>query len=203
MNSAEKFDLLFGGIFSGVGVVLFIVSIGCLISGQLEPVGICAIFMLVFGGVGAGFLIVLIVSLTKKKRILSKGKKYTGKIYGYCEDKSFTMNGDFLVNTRVRYFDEDGIEREAILPTRFTKGTGDFPIGATIDISVLDKSCSWDNKSVRYEEIDREDELMDSKPLEQSKLNMVAVSCRNCGASFTAAQGYVCNCPYCGGAIDN
>ena len=34
--------------------------------------------------------------------------------------------GQEQINTKVRYFDEQGIEREAVLPTGFTKGNGDF-----------------------------------------------------------------------------
>lgn len=203
MNESEKFNLLFGGIFGGIGVVLTVTSVVLFILREWFPAGVCTLLAVVFGAIGAGFLIALLKTLRKRKRVDKNGKSYTGKIYGYVEDKSFTMNGDYLVNTQVRYFDEEGTEREALIQTRFVKGTGDYPIGATIDIKQLGNEYSWDKNSVRYETIDREDELMDNKPLDPKLINMVAVECKKCGAGFTAAKGYVCTCPYCGNPIDN
>ena len=43
-----------------------------------------------------------------------------------------------------------------------------------------------------------EQELMDDKPVDPSKLRMNAVQCPNCGASYQAAAGYTGRCPYCG-----
>ena len=43
---------------------------------------------------------------------------------------------------------------------------------------------------------------MDDKPLDPSKIDKIAVSCPHCGASFSAAKGYVGKCPYCGGVVN-
>lgn len=204
MNESEKFSCLFGGIFFSVGVLVLGIALFLMIGfGEFFASLICLLLGVVFSAVGGGFLIAVFRSTTKRNKVKKNGRRYTGKIYGYIEDYSCTVNGGYLMNTKVRYFDEDGIEREAIIPTGFVKGTGDYPIGATIDIIALDSNYSWDKNSVRYEHIDREEELMDNKPLDPAKINMVAVACSHCGASFSAAKGYVCNCPYCGAAIDN
>lgn len=47
-----------------------------------------------------------------------------------------------------------------------------------------------------------EDELMDDKPVAPDKLQIVAVTCPNCGSNFQAATGYSSKCPYCGGYIN-
>lgn len=204
MNEEEKFMRLFGGLFFCVGLLTTVVGIGLLIGfKEIFASLICILMGIIFAAIGGGILLSQIKKSMKRREVNQKGRRYTGKIYGYVEDKSCTMNGGYLMNTKVHYFDEKGIEREAIIPTGFAKGTGDYPIGATIDIIALGSSYTWDKDSVRYERIAREDELMDNKPLDPEKLIMVAVSCPHCGASFTAAKGYVCTCAYCGGAIDN
>lgn len=204
MSETDKFLKLFGGIFFACGVLLFIIGIfvfgfeGAII-GWLVPLGMSLVFM----AIGGGILLYLIKKSLEKKKIIDMGDRYSGKIYGYLEDKSCVVNGDFLINIKVRYFDKMGIEREAVIPTGFTRGSGQYPIGATIDIMVLDNKATWDKNSVRYERIDREDELMDNKPLDPKLIDMVAVNCPSCGASFSAAKGYVSNCPYCGRAINS
>lgn len=201
MNDSDKFLMLFGGIFFGVGVIATAIGIGILaFTGSFIAGGIPLLIGIIFGAIGGGILGVQIKKGRGRKKILSEGTRFTGKIYGYVEDKNCTMNGDYLVNIKVHYFDKMGTEREAIIPTGFTKGSGDYPIGATIDIIALGTEYSWDKNSVRFEEIYREDELMDDKPLVNQ--NMVAISCKNCGASFSAAKGYVSKCPYCGGSIN-
>ena len=44
-----------------------------------------------------------------------------------------------------------------------------------------------------------EAELMDDKPVEPEKMNLIAVRCPGCGSSFQAMKGYANRCPYCGG----
>ena len=112
------------------------------------------------------------------------------------------INDTYPINTKVRYFDEYNTEREVIVPTGFLRGSGDFPIGATIDIIVLGLDCTWVKNSVRYEHIDREEELMDNKPLDPALREVVAVTCNHCAATFMATKGYVSICPYCGNQIN-
>ena len=69
----------------------------------------------------------------------------------------------------------------------------------TITIYEYQGKFNFDPASVRDEVIPGEAELMDDKPLEPEKLKMVAVTCKNCGASYQAATGYSSRCPYCGG----
>lgn len=206
MDDNQKFSVLIGGIFFSVGVLLLIISLGLLIAGGffglLFPAAICFLIGIVFAAIGGGFLLSAIKASKRRNDIAKKGTKYSGKIYGYVEDKSFTMNGDFLVNTKVHFFDANGIEREAIIDTRFTKGTAEYPVGATIDIVEYNGKYTWVPGSVRYTHLDREEELLDDKPVAPDKLRMVAISCQSCGASYTAAAGYAAKCPYCGAAVN-
>lgn len=204
MSEDSKFFIMFGGIFFSVGMIALIVGVivACLGGGILGG-GIPILLGIIFGTIGGGFLLVQIKKSRAKKKLAAKGKRYTGKIYDYVEDKSFTMNGDFLVNIKVHYFDENYEEREILLDTRFVKGTNGFPIGATIDIIVDGNDCTWVPGSVRNEVISGEAELMDDKPVNPTMVHMVAVSCPRCGASFSAAQDYVAKCPYCGSAVNN
>lgn len=203
MNESEKFLKMFGGIFFAVGVLVGGIGIGLLfISDILFAAAIPLLLGLVFGAIGGGILISQFKKSAARKTVEENGDRFTGKIYGYVEDKSCTMNGDYLINIKVHYFDKNGMEREAIIPTGFTRGSGDFPIGATIDIIALNTSYTWVKNSVRFEHIYGEEELMDDKPLDPSKIDMIAVSCPNCGASFSAAKGYTSKCPYCGSSIN-
>lgn len=203
MSEDEKFFRLFGSIFFSVGVLMTSIGLGILILFfEWFSGGICLLLGIVFGAVGGGILITQFKNAAKRKNIIKYGQRYTGKIYGYIDDKRGTMNGDFLVNIKVHYFDQFGTEREAIIPTGFTKGNGDYPIGATIDIIALDTSYTWVEGSVRFETIPGENELMDNKPIDPSKMNFIAVNCPKCGASFSATRGYVSRCPYCNNATN-
>lgn len=203
MNSSDKFFILFGAIFAGGG--LFALCVGVILTiatedylGLLITVPLALVFILV----GGGFIVSVINTKRKASKIENNGIKYTGKIYSYTDDTSVVVNGQYRVNIKVRYFDKSGIEREALVPTRFTRGEGDFPIGATIDICELDGKYTWVKGSVRFEQIYREEELMDDKPIEPGKVSLAGISCQSCGASFTGARGYVSRCPYCGAAIN-
>lgn len=201
MTDTDKFLKLFGTVFFSVGVLMLIISLGIVrTTGDFIACGGTLILSIVFGGVGGGLLIAQIKKRKERQKILSEGTRYTGKIHSYVEDKSCTMNGDYPINLNVHYFDHRGTEREAIIPTGFTKGSGEYPIGATIDIIALGTNYTWDKDSVRFERIFGEEELMDDKPLQHA--SMVGVSCKSCGASFSAAKGYVNKCPYCGGSIN-
>lgn len=204
MNATEKFMRMFGSIFFAVGVITLITGIFSFGStGDILGDVISVSLGVVFSGIGGGIYIAQMKKGKKRKQINEEGTRYTGKIYGYVEDKNCTMNGDYPVNIIVHYFDKAGVEREAYVPTGFIKGSGDYPIGATIDIMVLGTEYTWDKDSVRYEKIDGEEELMDDKPVTPDKNSMIAVSCASCGASYTAVKGYVSKCPYCGSSTNN
>ena len=83
-----------------------------------------------------------------------------------------------------------------------SKGSGEYPIGMTMDIYEYRGKYSFDPKSVRDEILPGESELMDDKPVDPSRIKMTAVSCRSCGASYQAAAGYTGRCPYCGSYQD-
>lgn len=201
MSDSDKFLKMFGAIFFSVGVVVGIIGIvGFAMSGFIMA-GIPILIGVVFGSIGGGILISQMKKTAKRKNVEANGNHFLAKIYGYVEDHSCTMNGAYLMNTKVHYFDEYGVEREAILETGFARGCGDYPIGATIEIIALGNAYSWIPNSVRYERIEGEDELMDDKPVNQI-LGMTAISCGSCGASFTAAKGYTSTCPYCGSSIN-
>lgn len=173
------------------------------------------IFIFVFGGIdvfvlipfffvilGLCFIGSIIYMRWNRNKIIKKGTKYAAKIYGYVKNTSYTVNGTFTSDTKVHYFDTNGIEREAILPTGFSEGSSKYPIGMTIDIYELNGKYNYDPKSVRDEILPRESELMDDKPVDPSMIKVVAVKCPTCGASFEATEGYSNKCPYCGGYIN-
>ncbi len=43
---------------------------------------------------------------------------------------------------------------------------------------------------------------MDNKPVNTADMEVVAMECKSCGASFCATKGYVSKCPYCGKLIN-
>ena len=112
------------------------------------------------------------------------------------------LNGTFTLNVKVHYFDKAHIEREAILPTGFARGSNLYPIGMTIDIYEYRGKFGFDPKSVRAEILPGEEELMDDKPVNPDQVQLVAVTCPNCGSSFQAATGYSSKCPYCGSYLN-
>lgn len=157
---------------------------------------------LMFVIIGACFLIGVFVCLKKKKDIIRNGTRYAGKIYGYVEDRSILVNGSYPVNVKIHYFDRNHMEKEAIIPTQFPKGSSQYAIGMTLDIYEYNGKYNWDPKSVRNEMLKGEEELMDNKPVEPEKLTLTAASCPHCGSTFQAARGYVSKCPYCGSYLN-
>ncbi|MDO5155718.1 MAG: hypothetical protein Q4D51_07105 [Eubacteriales bacterium] len=101
------------------------------------------------------------------------------------------------MNVVVHYWDKQGIEKETIIPTKFSKGAKEYPIGMTIDIFEYNGTYSFDKNSVRDEILDREAELMDDKPIDRADIKLIAVTCDNCGASYESVKGYTAKCPYC------
>lgn len=200
MKAFETVFIILGAAFIGIGGMVGTVF-AFAFAGEPGGLGFLAIPFF-FVVLGACFIGAILASRYKSNLILKKGKKYPAKIYGYVKNTSYTVNGEFTSNTKVHYFDENGIEREAILNTGFSAGSSHYPIGMTIDIYELDGKYNYDPKSVRDEILDREAELMDDKPIDPTKLKVVAIKCNNCGASFEAASGYSNKCPYCGGFIN-
>ena len=181
MNAAHKIVVLVGSIFLAVGVF-----VGIIFAIVAEP-GKFPLAMLSLPGsfllIGGGMDIVVAILVHNKKMIVKKGVKYPAKIYGYTENTSVKVNNTYMIDTIVHYFDSYHVEREAIIPTGFTRGAGMYPIGLTIDIFEYNGKYGYDPDSVR----DAPD-----------KLRLVAVRCPNCGSSFRAATGYSSKCPYCG-----
>lgn len=123
-------------------------------------------------------------------------KLLSGKNLRLCT-KYFLFNKWPLPTQYKHYFDNYHIEREAILPTSFCHGSSQYPLGMTIDIFEYQGKYEYDPSSVRYEILPGEQELMDNKPVEPSKLHMISVVCQNCDASYKKADGYAEKCPYC------
>ncbi|MBO5452163.1 MAG: hypothetical protein J6A11_11590 [Lachnospiraceae bacterium] len=195
MNSVQKILLFIGGMFAAIGAMVSIVFIG--VSSVTGESGVFVVIPLGFVFIGLGFIIGVIISIVNKKIIVKRGNKYVAKIYGYVDNTSFLENGEFTQNVKVHYFDRMHIEREAILPTSFAKGSNLYPIGMTIDIYEYHGKFGFDPKSVRAEILPGEEELMDDKPVSPDQVQLVAVTCPNCGSSFQAAAGYSSKCPYC------
>lgn len=197
MNTLEQILIFMGALFIAIGGLvstIFVVAFG--------EFDVFILIPFLFVIIGACFVGGVVTVRAKKKRIITKGKKYSAKIYGYEKNFSMTVNDQYPYDTKVHYFDENGIEREALIPTGITGGSSKYPIGFTIDIYELNGKYNYDPKSVRDEILPGEKELMDDKPVDPEKLKVIAVSCPSCGASFEAAEGYSNKCPYCGGFIN-
>lgn len=192
MNTAQKILTIMGIGYIGIGGLVSIVML------SVGAAGAFALIPFFFVLLGAGFIGGVYISNANKKRISKLGRKYSAKIYGYVENTSYMVNGCYPINTKVHYFDENGIEREAILTTSFARGSNQYPIGMTIDIFEYNGKYDFDAKSVRNEVLPREIELMDDKPVEPDRLSLASVSCPSCGATYQAARGYSNKCPYCG-----
>lgn len=185
-----SFYILLGGSIAAVFFMIDGFGIGVLIPSVFLIIGIIMDFF-------------VIRAIIKKSMIKRKGKKYSSKIYSYAENTSFTVNGQYTMNVKVHYFDTNGIEREAIIPTCFEKGSDMYPIGMTIDIYEYNGKFDYNPKSVRDQILPREDELMDNRPIDPELQRFIAFTCPNCGSSFQALRGYANNCPYCGSAHNN
>ncbi|MCQ2534725.1 MAG: hypothetical protein MJ172_09190 [Clostridia bacterium] len=118
--NGSSFSKFFGGIFAGVGI--FTILVGAIVFVGTEealPLFICGLIGFIFTCIGGGFIASAVFGKRKNKSICQNGTKYTGKIYGYTDDTSVLVNGQYRVNIKVHYFDKNGIEREAIIPTKF------------------------------------------------------------------------------------
>lgn len=196
MNSSQKILLGMGSFYILIGGTVTIVFAGS---------GMAGVFLsipLLFVVLGIAFVAGVCMSIAKKKKIATHGHRYPAKIYSYVDNTSYVVNGSFTVNIKVHYFDENHVEREAIIPTGFEKGSGMYPIGMTIDIFEYQGRFSYDPSSVRNETLPGEAELMDDKPVSPEQVKMIAVRCPNCGSNFQAVSGYSNKCPYCGGYLN-
>ncbi|MGN0592583.1 MAG: hypothetical protein ACI4JQ_05005 [Ruminococcus sp.] len=186
----------FMGISLVVGGILAVVSSAVQGSSSAVFLLIPALFFLV----GCAFTISVFISIAKTNQIRKKGTRYAAKIYSYVKDYSVMVNGKPQINLKVRYY--TGQVKEALIPTGFASGSQKYPIGYTMDIFEYRGKFSWDSTSVRNEQLPHEEELMSDKPVEPEKLNIVAVTCNCCGATYQAAAGYTNRCPYCGNYIN-
>lgn len=200
MNAAHKIVVLVGSIFLAIGLLVGIIFVVIAEPGNF-PLGMLSL-PLGFVLIGGGMDIAVAIMVNNKKKIVQKGMRYPAKIYGYTENTSVVVNNTYLMDTIVHYFDSYHVEREAVIPTGFTRGAGMYPIGMTIDIFEYNGKYGYDPNSVRDEKLPGEEELMDDKPVAPDKLKLVAVRCPNCGSSFRAATGYSSKCPYCGSYLN-
>ena len=175
------------------------IAIGGVLTICFAGAGAFVAIPLFFCVLGIVFVVAVLVSMAQKKKIVTHGRKYAAKIYSYVDNTAYVVNGSYTVNVKVHYFDENHVEREAVIPTAFEKGSGMYPIGMTIDIFAYHGKFGYDPDSVRNEILEGEAELMDDKPVSPDQVKLIAVNCPNCGASFQATAGYSARCPYCGG----
>ncbi len=163
------------------------------------PIGL---FPLIFLIIGLGILAIPYMAYRKEAAIKHKGKRYPAKVYGYVEDSTITINGQYPINIKARYFDDKHQVREAVIPTRFPKGNVPYAVGMTLDILEYQGMYDMDKASVRSERLKEEEVLMDNRPLEPELADYIAITCPNCGASFKAVKGYTGRCPYCDSYIN-
>lgn len=199
-----EFILLFmGGIFFGVGLVTTTIfsSVSDMFPGR-SGAGAFIMIPLLFTLIGAIILGFAVREIIRKSNVRKKGTRYPAKVYGYVDDTSFVVNGQYTVNIKVRFFDSNNFIREAIIPTQFNRNSSMYGIGMTIDIFEYNGRFSWDKKSARFEKLPNENQLMDERPVNPDEINLIAVTCPYCGANFKATSGYTNRCPYCDGYIN-
>lgn len=185
-----KFFRIFGAFFMILGAVLSAIMGFAIGGGGL-------IFGVLFILIGGLFFFLGQSALQRKAKVLEEGKRYRGKIYAYRPDHSIKINDAPAVSVVVRYFDDKGDEREAVCPT----GSNDvsiFPVGASVTFAVHEGRYAVDDTSVGVDKLEREEELMDDRLATAEHAHLIAVGCKNCGASYQAVEGYSNRCPYCG-----
>lgn len=190
------------------------------LGGIFTLISLCSIFLFSLDGdtdIGVYlficvFLLIGIVALSiafaipisrmiKMRSYVENGSHFLAKVYGYTDDTSIVVNGSFLINIIVHYFDKNSVEREVILETKLDSSKLP-PIGYTIDIWEYNGKYAFDIESCRMEQIKGEEELMDDKPIAPADLHYVSMTCMGCGASYKAVAGYSNKCPFCGKYTD-
>ncbi len=196
MKSQHVILLILGSCFAGIGLVVGIIFAAVASAIHDPAFTVMTLIPVLFFLIGCGILLFVFVNIAKLRTVKKKGTQYAAKIYAYVQDFSVMVNGAPQINLKVRYYTDQ--VKEAILPTGFSSGSQKYPIGYTIDIFEYQGNFSWDAASIRKERLPYEEELMSDRPVEPEKLDMIAVTCKSCGATYQAAAGYANRCPYCG-----
>jgi len=205
-NKRGDAGLLFIGIVFTLGALaaiiipLYMHSIGANASLGAVMWGILA---LMFGGL---MLYGGIQEVAQDKRFKKNSKVYEGKIYEYRTNPKYKMNGAPALALLVRFFNDDGNIDEVVVNTTSFKEK-DFPLGYTVKFRYDSNRADLVRKSVTYEHIVRETELMDStldvqkmKKLGDSKLRKAI--CLSCGRENEIPEGISGICSYCGSRIE-
>lgn len=134
-------DIIFGAAFIAAGLFILITFI--LLHFPVYTWLFCTIFILV----GSGELYAHVVRVLHIKDIVARGIRYTGRITDYADGIGVIVNGvpplDLIIEVQV-----DG----GPCPFRVASGGYSeykFPIGATVDIAVLDGEAAMVPGSVR------------------------------------------------------
>ena len=181
MKAAYKILFFMGLIFVFVGIIVFVPFVL-----NIQVFGIMVAIPVFFVILGICFIVPFMKQKRADKKIMRLGKKRIAKISDYVEDTSATVNGEYLINTVVHYFDDRGKVCDAILETGFMRGSNKYPLGMSVDIYEYDGKVVWDKKSVRIEELPG-----------GSQPEIVVSECMSCGSSFCSTKGFISKCPYC------
>ncbi|MBO7667675.1 MAG: hypothetical protein J6T26_04355 [Firmicutes bacterium] len=190
-----RFIKYFGLAFLLLGVILAAVNLfpGVRLmggGGVLLMVG--AIFALV-----GGIFFVLGSRLDgNSRRVLKEGEPHRGKIFDYDYDPSVTMNGSPLLLLIVRYFDDAGEVKEAVIPTG-SPDRGRYPRGATVAFRLLEGKAALEGKPTD-EALPGEERLLQSGFDPSGTAPRLGVHCPNCSAPVNVPLGMAEVCPYCG-----
>ena len=199
MSKDLSFVNIAGGIFAFLGLFAFVAGIYKMIAtGDIlyNLMTVLAGVFVIFVGVALCYPSLKLAS--KRKTILKKGREYTGKIHSYVYDKTYFMDGNFLVNLMVRYFDPDGQKCEALVVTRADSKSNKFPLRSTIKIREYKGEFAYVPGSISHTKIEGEDNLMTGSAFAPGSYHLIAKSCSGCGASYTVASSKIRRCPYCG-----
>lgn len=196
MKSHHVILLILGSCFAGIGLVVGIIFAVIAFSIHDLTFAVTLLIPILLFLIGCGMIGSVVMQIAKLRTIKKNGNRYAAKIYAYVQDYSITVNGRPQINLRVRYYTDQ--VKEAVIPTGFANGCQKYPIGYTIDIFEYQGNFSWDAASLRNEPLPHEEELMSDRPVEPEKLELIAATCKSCGATYQAAAGYSNRCPYCG-----
>lgn len=187
-----------GLLFVAIGIVVFVISIavrsvffahGSILFGLF--------FLVIFGGIGGFFAKMGISNLHRDDKVLEEGETFSGKIFRYGADHSVTMNGQPLLVLVLRYFDHDGVIREAEVKTGTIDETA-YPIGATVTFKLHNGTAALVKGSVTNAVLSGEESLMNPDFDPKGIHSSVNVICPGCGAPVNVPLGMSQFCPYCG-----
>lgn len=193
--NAYKFIKYFGLGFLLLGCILAAANL----SARVRLVGAGGVLLMVgaiFALVGGIFFAIGSLLDGKSKKILKEGTPHQGKIVDYDYDRSVTMNGSPLVELVVRYFDEEGKVKEAVIPTGRPNRRA-YPIGATVAFRTLEGKAALEGKPTD-EPLPGEERLLQSGCDPSGAAPRLGVHCPNCGAPVNVPLGMGEVCPYCG-----